>query len=316
MSLNPSKPPGSNFNLGIWELDLPVKSGTSIEIIPGTELTAGYTSEYFYTDKTDGSMVFWCPATGAATPNSHFPRSELRETGNGTDWPLLSGTHILNATCKVTLLPKTKGIYIGQIHGDNASDNPQICKLLWTIDNKITVQIQNDSKPGTEITYPMGSCILGQKISYTLSMTSNGNNTSTLAASVTVNDSTGKPITTAMSYVYKSTYWNNQKYYFKAGDYVQETTTSGTDAGQVQFYALNVTHTATATPTPAPAPAPTPTPVPAPAPTPVPAPAPTPVPAPAPIPASTQILVDKVAYDKLVKIQGLVNTLVTQIQQL
>src|SRR4051812_3684937 len=114
MTLDPSKPPGSNFNLKHWELDLPVKSGSGILIIPGSELSSGYTSQYFFTDTMDGAMIFWCPSDGATTPNSHYPRSELREKPKGGDWKLYKGFHSLSATCEVMSLPK-KGIYIGQI---------------------------------------------------------------------------------------------------------------------------------------------------------------------------------------------------------
>ena len=41
---------------------------------------AGYASKYFYLDDK-GKMTFWTPVNGklATTPNSSYPRSELRE---------------------------------------------------------------------------------------------------------------------------------------------------------------------------------------------------------------------------------------------
>jgi len=244
MTLNPSKPPGDNFNLLYWELDTPVKDGSSVLIIPGTELAKGYTSEYLYTNKTDGSMVFWCPADGATTPNTKYPRSELRETPAGGDWSLYKGTNTLTATCKVVLLPaaSSKGIYIGQIHGDNSSDHPEIAKLLWSTENKVSVQIQESADPGTEKTYDFSdvTLALGEEISYVLKMTSTGTDSSELSVSVT-QTSTGK-LVGSMTALFSGEYWTKQSYYFKAGAYVQEHTTNTKDAGSVQFYALTATH--------------------------------------------------------------------------
>lgn len=240
MLLNINDPPCHNFNLNTWELNLPVSSDSSILIIPNTQLVAGYTSKYFFTDKNDGAMTFWCPANGAHTPNSHYPRSELREVAVKGDWRLYTGNHTLSATCAVTNLPTTKGIYIGQIHGDKNSLNPQMVKLLWGIDNVISVQVQSDSKPGTEATYKFGTYTIGEKISYTLNVT----NISSTSAKITINvtNYTGtKQNTKTISYTYKNSYWNSDSFYFKAGNYLQETDATQ-NSGTVKFYALNPVH--------------------------------------------------------------------------
>jgi hypothetical protein len=107
--LNPNLPPGSNFNLGIWQLQLPVGSPGSPDTRSASQLEGGYTSSYFYTD-TDGAMTFWCPETGVTTPNSTHPRSELREmnaSGGAANWDI-AGTHIMNATVKVVKVPSNR----------------------------------------------------------------------------------------------------------------------------------------------------------------------------------------------------------------
>lgn len=240
MTLNPNQPPGSNFNLTTWELDTPVKSGNSVLIIPSNELVHGYTSQYFFTDKTDGAMTFWCPANGASTPNSKYPRSELREMPVGGDWKIYKGNHTLSGTCEVTHLPKTKGIYIGQIHGDDSSLNPQMVKLLWGIDNVISVQIQEDSKPGKETTYKFGTYTLGEKISYSLNVTNISSTSAKITISITNYVGT-LPVTKTTSFTYKNSYWNKDSFYFKAGCYVQETDTSQ-NSGTVKFYILTAVH--------------------------------------------------------------------------
>src|SRR5580692_12384365 len=58
-SLNPSRAPGSNFNLSSWELQEPVGSAGSPTTITSAALAAGFHDSYFFTDPSDGAMTFW-----------------------------------------------------------------------------------------------------------------------------------------------------------------------------------------------------------------------------------------------------------------
>src|ERR1700712_5465819 len=101
-TLNPNVSPGGNFNLAIWQLQLPVGSPGSPTTIQPAQLkgAGGYSNaSYFWTDKTDGSMTFWAPEKGVHTPHSSYARSELREmnsNGSAANWSL-AGTHKLSA---------------------------------------------------------------------------------------------------------------------------------------------------------------------------------------------------------------------------
>src|SRR3954453_5891150 len=104
-TLDPTLPPGGNFNLGIWQLQLPTGSPGSPTTIPSSQLKGanGYTNPtYFFTDKDDGSMTFFAPENGVTTPNSNFARTELRENG---DWAL-SGNHTLSARLRIVFVTK------------------------------------------------------------------------------------------------------------------------------------------------------------------------------------------------------------------
>ena len=89
---SPAVAPGGNFDLSIWQLQLPVGSPGAPTTIPSSQLRGanGYTNPaYFFTDKNDGSMTFWAPEKGVTTPNSNYARSELREmnaNGSAADW--------------------------------------------------------------------------------------------------------------------------------------------------------------------------------------------------------------------------------------
>jgi hypothetical protein len=68
---------------------------------------------------------------------------------------------------------------------------------------------------------------LGQKFSYTVKVVGN-------ALTITVNGVT-------QNFTINSSY-NSERFYFKAGDYLQATGSSSTVGAHVAFYALNVTH--------------------------------------------------------------------------
>ena len=114
--------PGSTFDLSHWKLTLPRDDagGTTGEAteIKNPQLQT-YSSEFFYTG-SDGAMVFWCPVIGATTSGATAPRTELREQmvagSSSLNWSTI-GTHILRGQCRVTQLPDTGAVIIGQVHG-------------------------------------------------------------------------------------------------------------------------------------------------------------------------------------------------------
>ncbi len=80
-ALDPTQPPGSNFDLLTWKLDTPAdlngdgRSDTASE----TDLDNGFEDGFFFTS-TDGGMVFRSTIGGARTStNTRYTRSEFRE---------------------------------------------------------------------------------------------------------------------------------------------------------------------------------------------------------------------------------------------
>src|SRR6185437_6833928 len=104
---SPSLPPGQHFDLSLWQLQEPVGSPGSPTTISSSMLAAGFHDTYCFSDPSDGAMTFWDPESGVTTPNSNYPRSELREMtagGAGANWPV-AGTSTLSATVAVTKVP-------------------------------------------------------------------------------------------------------------------------------------------------------------------------------------------------------------------
>ncbi len=230
-ALDPLKPPGANFDLSHWKLDIP--NATASELLP-SQLMAGYTNyPYFYT-ATDGAMAFWCPVNGGTTSGSSYPRSELREvldpSNDNVNWKGF-GLNSLNAQCKVLQVPSTGKTVIGQIHSFTGNAYPLI-KLQFN-NGGVEALVKESPNTDTDSHFGFGNIGLGKLITYEiklidglLSMTVNGNNES-------VNVFQTDPA------------WTNQTLYFKAGDYCQDNSGLSTEGAAVMFYYLSVVHAST-----------------------------------------------------------------------
>ena len=229
-ALSPTVAPGGNFNLSVWELQLPIGSpGSPTTILPAQLKGAGgYTNPaYFWTDKNDGSMTFWDPEAGVTTPNSSFARSELREmnaNGSAADWAL-SGTHTLSATLRIVSV--TKSVCVGQIHlGSGGSSTKPLVELYYAPDGTITLGTE-DSPTGGQTRHTVGHVPLGTQWSYVIAISGG-------KIHLTVNGS-------ATTYSIASGFTAYHQY-FKAGDYNQSSSSSTSNGAKVKFYALSVSH--------------------------------------------------------------------------
>jgi len=243
--LDSNKPPGGNFNLTNYYLGLPVDSsgGTNGDSasISASQLVSGYTTNYFYTGP-DGAMTFWAFCLGATTSGSSFPRSELREQissgSNSSNW-VAYGTHILNAQCKVTQVPSTGKVIIGQIHGYTGSALPLV-KLQYnngTLEGLIKTNADNDL---TDKKYTFGTVGLSNLITYQIKVVDG-------LVSLAMNGSTQ-----SLNVFVSDPHWATNTLYFKAGSYCQDNTATNTDEGaRIAFYSLSRSHAPSITNQPA-----------------------------------------------------------------
>lgn len=119
--------PASRIDLTNWKLTLPISSPEDSDVlidIKNPELETYQINPWFTlnTDKT--GVVFRAPVNAPTTPNSNYPRTELREmTDDGKEeafWPSKKGTHTLILDQAITAVPKNKPVVVaGQIHGDD-----------------------------------------------------------------------------------------------------------------------------------------------------------------------------------------------------
>ena len=222
-SISKTKAPGQNFNLAPFTLQLPTGSADHPDMISGSELTTFTNPPYFYTSKSDGSMVMADPKQGWTTSGSLHPRVELRE--NAT-WKS-SGTNVLNATVNVVEVPDHTAI--GQIFQGSGPSKP-LCELQVTSKGVVHLLLENTNEGGSSTLPQITTVSLGTKFDYELKLS-------------------GTTITVMVNNVVKTfplpASFIGESFYFKAGDYDQSAV-----AGKpltsvstiVQFYALSIKH--------------------------------------------------------------------------
>ncbi|NVZ64722.1 polysaccharide lyase family 7 protein [Pseudomonas gingeri] len=221
------------IDLSTWELTIP--EGTPATRIGTQALARGFSDEYFHADS--GSLFFWAPVTGTLTPNTHYPRTELRETsadGRLRNWAYRDADNSLHANLAVNQVPSSGSIVIGQIHVDH--DSKPLLKLEYRYKaashtGSIVAQVRADdpqAKNGALVVIAR-NVQLDQHFSYNIHLTPNG----TLSLSA-ADGNWETPLNPA---------WANKQLYFKAGVYVQDNHGGANEGGRATFYELAIKHT-------------------------------------------------------------------------
>lgn len=215
--LSPSRKPGQNFNLSKFKLQLPVAHGNGVVEIPAAQLPT-YTSEYFYTDKTTGAMIFWVPTDGAHTSGSKFPRTELRQN---TDFNISTGSTSLTVTVAVLQAPHRNNIVVGQLKGEDE----QPIELRW-IEGDIVASVKTSYKQTKPENITLVSGLKeGQKFTYTMALQRG-------VVTITVGGKS-KKVSFDMD-------WDADKVYWKFGNYCQDNAKTKENAAKVAVFAFTL----------------------------------------------------------------------------
>lgn len=235
-ALNPLLPPGSNFDLSTWKVQT-LDVDLHVVNILSPELMNGYTTNYFYTNPTDGSLVFKVPSNGdAITGPTGYPRVELRQMSAGANWKLTDTTeHYLTAQCRVisvaTVKPQT---IIGQIHGSESES--EMIKLRWSGYKpglcNVEARFEKNDSLRTEYGVVLANGLsLGDIFNYTITMKKG-------LVTVTVNGNSASQTYTP------DFFGTTDTYYFKAGNYFSYNNLAVNDPtiyiGQTQFYKISL----------------------------------------------------------------------------
>ncbi|WP_285472134.1 polysaccharide lyase family 7 protein [Actinoplanes sp. NBRC 101535] len=228
--LNAQLPPGGNFDLAVWRLELPTGRPGSPDVIPPAELAGvnGYTNPaYFWTDRTDGAMTFWAPERGVTWKESKYARSELREMnrdGSFADWAR-SGSHTLSAELRVAQV--TRNVCVGQVHlGAGGPSKKPLLELYYRPSGDIYIGVEN-SPAGGQTLHKVGNVPLGERWAYAINVSGDTIN-------LTVNGSrTSYPIPSS---------FGPYRHFFQLGAYNQSSSASTTQGARVKFYSVGITH--------------------------------------------------------------------------
>jgi hypothetical protein len=279
--LNPSLPPGSNFELLSWKLSTPGDddgNGLS-DTASETDLDNGFADQYFYTGP-GGGMVFKSTIAGAKTSaNSTYTRSELREmlrrgnTGistrgvNRNNWILdyqpdpgvpvggrggiLRGTLAVNQVTTTGDRGQVGRVIVGQIHAE--SDEPIRLYYRKYPENELGfVYFAHEIRNSDDLYFPLldhtrnddENPDIGIALGeiFSYEIKQKG---SRIDVVLRRGDQSG-PI---IGHNYVDMEERNSGYdvptewmYFKAGAYSQNKTGAGEDFDEVTFYALENTH--------------------------------------------------------------------------
>ena len=215
--LNPNVPPGCNFKLSIWSLQLPTGSPGNPTTISSSQLQNGFTDQFFFTG-SDGAMDFFDPGVNCVTTaNSKHCRSELREVSPAV-WSS-KGTNTLSATLKVTQAAGAP--VVGQIHLDESVSVRPLIELFYTSGGDLVAGVEQCTAGGCETRTTVGHVNPGTRFSYVISYSHN-------KLTVSINGGPAHSLSTPLLGIGG---------YFKAGDYGQSP-----KAARISFYSLKAVH--------------------------------------------------------------------------
>lgn len=177
----------------------------------------------------DGAMVFQVPSGFASTPNSHYPRVELRAKREFT----LGSTFDITQSGEAYILqnPQTRSIIFAQIHGDRPGGS-ELLKLRWD-DGAIVAGTKEHYGDPESRTPLLAGVALGQKISYTIQAQGMGTG---MHLRITV---TAGGRTSTQHFDFPASGWSDVALYFKAGNYNQSSSPDGGTA-IVAYGALDI----------------------------------------------------------------------------
>jgi hypothetical protein len=123
--------PAQVLDLRRWKLTLPTGSDGDPKEVSQPALATFVSPPWFRPTDDCSGVAFRAAVDGLTTKGSSYPRSELREMGDGgaaASWSSTSGTHTLTVTEAFTKLPQGKPHLVGaQIH--DASDDISVFRL-------------------------------------------------------------------------------------------------------------------------------------------------------------------------------------------
>lgn len=180
------------------------------------EIEEGYSEDPYFVVTPDGTAVqFYTPLDAPTTPNSRYPRSELREVeadGSKMRFDPFTGVHRLSGRTRITHLPPGKPeVVIAQLHNGD-KDRVAIRTQVISGDIRLVVRVNGHAvEPHLENPYEVGT-----EFGWMIEI-DNGR----LSVYYAQGDNPLPPTWIITSDALKPTGDDPPKWYFKAGAYAQ-----------------------------------------------------------------------------------------------
>lgn len=238
---------GSGTDKNHYYLQAAIDGESTYRSVTLPELVAGYSADPYFKVVTDASGVnrvqMRVSVGGPRTSGSNYARTELREldqSGNNIAFnPTAAGTHRQAGKSTITALPPNKPeTVIAQLHNSN-KDRIAIRTQAGPggVGNKISIRVNGTvNAPGWQDT---ANYVLGTEVSWKMECI-NG------TWRVYINDMTTPKVTVAHSVLQDSdasTGVTASSWYFKAGNYIQSSTTDDAATAYATVLLRDLTHT-------------------------------------------------------------------------
>ncbi|KAF2007814.1 polysaccharide lyase family 7 protein [Amniculicola lignicola CBS 123094] len=234
-TLDPKKSPGANFDLSIFNLQLPTGSQGHVDQISPSRLSGDYSnSKYFYTSDEDGALILKVPGSRdsagcVTTPNSKHCRTELREV-RPNSWSPKDAINRMKVTLVVAQADDSKyGTVVGQAHVDDKISTKPVFEIFVNQQGEVTIGVEQIPKKSSLEMTRVGSVDIGSVFDYEVRYENGSLQMRLTGAGVT--DGAGKWQTFGTGSL------RGPASYFKVGNYNQ-----GDSPSEVWIYDIDIKH--------------------------------------------------------------------------
>ncbi|MDO5403856.1 MAG: polysaccharide lyase family 7 protein, partial [Eubacteriales bacterium] len=228
-----------------YKVQLPVfKEGSTAsikEVGKSSEIAfENYYDKWFYYDPEDKGLVFYTLVKGKKTANTTYTRTELREmmgdkSSDNWGW---TGTHRMTTEECVTMIPQNGKVMVSQVHAiyPNGDNGPVPLKVIYEGNEKrLAVSFLRSCDSNANQYYYFNDVELGQRFKTTIEFIAG-------SAYVTI-ESEGRTETYGYDLLKEDSDWAAYLNYFKAGNYIQDSSDPREGAGSVvRMYSLDTYH--------------------------------------------------------------------------
>ena len=238
------KYPYTIFNFDTWKLQMPIANdtATSVKEVSPEEIKAGYVHDECFYLSQDDAVVFHSPVNGFHTANTTYSRSELRElidpSSSKVNWSY-KGTHELTTSEVVTEVPSNGRVVTSQIHGiyPNGDNGAVLVKVEYEYATKqVCVLLKSTSaNKAADLRYYFDDVDLNQRYDTKIKVVEG-------IVYVTIS-SEGRSETFYHEFMKADPNWANLLFYFKVGNYVQDSVLDYEGEGAtVKVYSVETRH--------------------------------------------------------------------------